>query len=263
LNDAAAEIKRRAQAQFGAAGDAYVRSAGHATGDDLERLRGIVAAEPVGRALDVATGGGHTALAIAPHARLVIASDLTEKMLRTAAPFVRGKGAANTGFAAADAEALPFADTVFDLVTCRIAPHHFADCARFVREIARVLAPNGRAVVIDSLSPDEPDLDRLLDNVERWRDPTHVRSYSRTEWLGFFRDAGLSVEETDVLTKTHDLDDWLARSRATPEDADRVRSALRTAPASARARFDISYNESGEPLSFADEKLLIAARRTA
>src|SRR5437762_1654620 len=80
----------------------------------------------------------------------------------------------------------------------------------------------GRAIVLDSLSPDERELDRLLDDVERWRDPSHVRSYTRGEWLGFFEAAGLRVEETAVFRKAHELQDWVARSRATPENVARV-----------------------------------------
>jgi SAM-dependent methyltransferase len=259
--ESAAEIKRRVREQFGSVGDAYVRSAGHAAGDDLAHLVEVARAEPVGRALDVATGGGHTALAVAAFADFVVASDLTEKMLGEAARFVASRQARNVAAVGADAEALAFRDGAFDLVTCRIAPHHFADCAAFVREVARVLRPGGRAIVIDSVSPDEQAIDELLDNVERWRDPTHVRSYTRAQWAGFFEAAGLGVELTAVHQKTHELDDWLARSRTSPEQMKRVRDALRSAAADARERLAIAYAEGGEPVSFADEKLLIVGRR--
>lgn len=259
--ESAAEIKRRVREQFGAAGDAYVRSAGHASGDDLEALVAVARREPIDRALDVATGGGHTALAVAAHARSVVASDLTEKMLVEAARHVTQRRVANVAPLLTDAEAIAARDGAFDLVTCRIAPHHFADCALFVREVARVLRPGGRAIVIDSVSPDEPHVDQLLDSVERWRDPTHVRSYTRGEWVRFFEEAGLRVEQTSVYLKTHELVDWIARSRATPENAEKVYSALRSAPADARERLVVEYDERGEPISFADEKLLIVGRK--
>lgn len=259
--ESAAEIKRRVRKQFGAAGDAYVRSAGHAAGDDLQQLIQIARAEPVGRALDVATGGGHTAVAVAAHAGSVVASDLTEEMLVEAARFFVQKGTANVAPVAADAEALAFRDGVFDLVTCRIAPHHFADCGLFVREVARVLRPGGRAIVIDSQSPEEPEIDRLLDNVERWRDPTHVRSYRRSEWERFYAAAGLALEHAAMHLKAHPLEDWLARSRTPPDSEAKVREALRKASAAERERLGIAYDEVGEPVSFADEKLLIVGRK--
>lgn len=135
--------KARVQDQFGATAAAYVASAGHAAGDDLAQLVAWNEGGPEKAALDVATGGGHTALALAAHYGRVVASDLTAPMLAAAEGFIRGKGIANVDFRLADAEALPFGDAEFDAVSCRIAPHHFPDPARFVAEVARVLKPGG------------------------------------------------------------------------------------------------------------------------
>src|SRR5213076_3012852 len=87
-----------------------VASTGHAGGDDLERLLAWVRACRPGRALDVATGGGHTALALAGVAREVVAFDLTEPMLRAAREFIRSRGSTNVAFVLGDVEALPFRD---------------------------------------------------------------------------------------------------------------------------------------------------------
>ena len=127
-------IKNLVQAQFGAVAERYVTSAIYAHGSDLARM--IELAQPRGdeRLLDIATGGGHTALAFAPHVREVVATDLTPRMLEVAEAFIREQGAANVTFQVADAEALPFPDADFDIVTTRIAPHHFPNpqpvCAR-------------------------------------------------------------------------------------------------------------------------------------
>ena len=105
--------KRRrngARRQYGAVGDAYVRSAGHAGGNDLARLVELAAPQSHKRVLDIATGGGHVAKAFAPHVAEVVASDLTPEMLATAEAFIRGLGIENVTFALADAENLPFAD---------------------------------------------------------------------------------------------------------------------------------------------------------
>src|SRR5215217_1678581 len=98
-------IKNLVQAQFGAVAERYVTSAIHARGGDLARM--IELAQPRGdqRLLDIATGGGHTALAFAPHVREVVATDLTPKMLAAAEAFVRGQAATNVRFEHADAEA--------------------------------------------------------------------------------------------------------------------------------------------------------------
>ena len=73
----------------------------------------------------------------------MIASDLTAEMLVEAAKLAKAKGFANMETAPADAEALPFEDARFDLVTCRIAPHHFPDIPTFVAEVWRTLKPGG------------------------------------------------------------------------------------------------------------------------
>src|SRR5438067_595275 len=85
-------IKDRVQAQFGPAAQSYVHSAGHARGDDLRRLVELARLSGDERVLDIATGGGHTALAFAPHVREVVASDLTPQMLAAAEAFIREQG---------------------------------------------------------------------------------------------------------------------------------------------------------------------------
>ncbi len=131
------------------------------------------------RALDISTGGGHTALAIAPHVHSVAVTDLTPRMLATARTFLTEQGVSNATYVIADAERLPFLDASFDLVTVRIAPHHYADAPRAAREMARVLTPGGRLLFIDNIAPEDPELDRLMNDWERRRDPSHVRALHR------------------------------------------------------------------------------------
>jgi ubiquinone/menaquinone biosynthesis C-methylase UbiE len=124
----------------------------------------------------MATGGGHTALALAPIARHVTACDVTEPMLRAARGFLRERGAARAGFVAGDVQALPFRDGAFDVVTCRIAAHHFADVASAVREVRRVLRPGGSFLLQDILGHDDAAAAAFITEVERRRDPSHVRA---------------------------------------------------------------------------------------
>ena len=133
----------------------YVSSQSHAKGYDLDRLVEIAKPQPTWKMLDIATGGGHTALKFAPLVKSVIASDLTEKMLTAAEAHIQEKGAVNVSFKIADAEDLPFENTRFDLVTCRIAPHHFPDVQKFTQEAARVLKPGGFLLVQDHVLPED------------------------------------------------------------------------------------------------------------
>ena len=146
--------KSLVQQQFGAHAAAYVTSSVHAKGASLGRLVELVRPQPTWQALDVATGAGHTAAAFAPHVGRVIASDLTEEMLQEAAKLAKAKGLANMETARADAEALPFEDARFDLVTCRIAPHHFPDIPSFVAEVCRSLKAGGTFALVDNIAPD-------------------------------------------------------------------------------------------------------------
>jgi ubiquinone/menaquinone biosynthesis C-methylase UbiE len=252
---------RRVRAQFAPAAEAYVVSAGHATGSDLQRLVEVARPSRQDRALDVATGGGHTALALAPSVASVLATDLVPEMLRAAARLIRGEGGSNVAFAVADAQALPLADASFDLVTCRIAPHHFADAARFAAEVGRVLRPGGRLVLIDSIGDEDPDLDGLLDELERRRDPTHVRSHPLAAWRAMLADAGLAVDHEETFRRTHVWSDWTARSGMPEGDRAALEAFLRGAPERFRERYAVRLLEGGAIESWVDFKCLIRATK--
>lgn len=250
--------KARVKAQFGATAQSYVQSTTHASGDDLARMVELSGVTAESRVLDVATGGGHTALAFAPHAGHVVASDLTAAMLQAAQAFILGKGAQNVSFQVADAEALPFADGEFDILTCRIAPHHFAAIRQAVREFARVLRPGGRFVLVDSLVPADPELDAFINGAEVLRDPTHVRSYTEAEWRSFVEGAGMIVQQTEVHLKKHNFPDWVARAQMGAEAAAELTQRYLNASPAVKAQFQIQIEE-GQVRSYVDQKLLLVA----
>jgi len=231
-----AEVRR----QFGSSAEQYLTSAIHAAGEDLARLPAIAGLTGAEEVLDVATATGHTALALAPHARRVVGVDLTPEMLDIARRQAERRGISNVAFALADAEALPFADRAFDVVTCRIAAHHFPAVDRFCREAARVLRPGGRLVVVDNVAPEEPELDRFINEVEKLRDPSHHRAYRLSEWQAFVEGAGLGFAVIYRFVSRVDREDWLRRANTPPAVADEVRSRLATAPPAAKERFGIT-----------------------
>lgn len=228
LKDAGREESR---ARFGAFAQRYVTSQTHAQGEELERMIAIAQPEPGWLALDVATGGGHTALRFAPWVRQVIATDLTSGMLAAARTYICAQGVGNVAFGLADAQELPFPAQTFDLVTCRIAPHHFTDCPRFLREGARVLVPGGLLLVQDHLLPEDPIAARYVDAFERLRDPSHIGAYAESEWVALFRRAGLVVEHTEPLVKQHPFLSWAERQDCSPETIERLVGMLQGAPA--------------------------------
>ena len=137
------QIHNEVQTQFGNSPEYYAASPVHAEGDTLAVI--VEFAQPRGteRALDIATGTGFAAFAIAPKVARVTATDLTYQMVIKARELAGGRGLSNVEFQVAAAESLPFDAESFDIVTCRIAPHHFQNVPAFLSESYRVLRPSG------------------------------------------------------------------------------------------------------------------------
>ena len=233
--------KEQVQQQFGRTAAAYATSTVHAKGASLARLVEWVQPRPDWLALDVATAAGHTALTFAPHVAHVIATDLTAEMLPVAASLAAEKSVTTMRFAQADAESLPFVGGSFNLVACRIAPHHFPNVGRFVAESARLLRPGGILAVVDNIVPGGEgkrgktkrlyeEAGRYVNAFEKLRDPSHHRCLTLAEWQAEFRAAGLTVSHQETAWKGMDFDDWVARMQVAAPDVVRLRVMLRQAP---------------------------------
>ncbi|MBN2500801.1 MAG: class I SAM-dependent methyltransferase [Anaerolineales bacterium] len=254
------DSKSKSKARYSQFAQGYVTSQTHAKGDDLERLVEIAQPQPEWEMLDVATGGGHTALKFASHVRHVWATDLTPKMLQAAEKHLRGKGIENVNFKLADAEDLPFANGTFDMVTCRIAPHHFPDCARFVREGARVLKSGGLLLVQDHVLPEDAEAARYVDDFERLRDPSHNRAFARGEWMKMFTAAGLQVEHTEEIVKRHQLIPWAERQGNSAQIIAQLVELLKHAPTAAASWLQ-AENVGTPDANFVNHHILIAGRK--
>ena len=181
--------------------EAYRSAADQQAGEDLELLVSWAEGK---NALDVATGGGHTARRLREEGFEVVTLD--------PAPGMRAD-------VLAPAEHIPFADESFDTVATRIAPHHFSDIRAATGEMARVAR---RVVLVEDTLYDGED----VEEAERLHDPTHVRSYSEQEWRSFLEDAGLRVEEVELQQKRRDFVAWCERTGCTAAERERVRELL-------------------------------------
>jgi ubiquinone/menaquinone biosynthesis C-methylase UbiE len=233
--------KSLAQQQFGAAAADYATSTVHARGESLARLVELVAPKKRWRVLDVATGAGHTALALAPHVAKVTASDITEAMLAEAKKLTTARGLGNVKTVQAKAEDLPFPDMSVDLVTCRLAAHHFGDVAAFTTEAYRVLMPNGLLAVVDNLSPDQeifPALSaedarhwtKAYNAFEKLRDPSHGHCLSHTAWREVLGKAGFDIVAAEHMDQDLEFGPWVTRMRCDEATVARLRALLHEQP---------------------------------
>ena len=202
--------KKSVQEQFGAHARTYITSRPHAKGASLQRLVELVEPQPDWQVLDIATAAGHTAFAFAPHVAHVCATDITAEMLTVAREQVAARGVDNVTVEHADAENLPYADNHFELLTCRIAPHHFPNVDAFLRESVRVLRPGGILAVVDNVVPEGVAGD-YVNAFEKLRDPSHGRCLSVEEWLVGYTQAGLELTQHEIIEKQMVFEDWAAR----------------------------------------------------
>ncbi len=213
--------------RFGRHAEAYATAKTFAHADELALLVRLAEPQAGWSVLDVATGAGHTALAFAPRVARVVATDIALPMLEQGRRLAAERGLSNVAFEQADAERLPYAGGSFDLVTCRIAPHHFAAPALFLAGARRVLRPGGRLLVQDHVLPDDDAAARAVDGFERLRDPSHVRAFSRGEWTRMLRDAGFREVRDELVLKRHDFAEWTARQGCSEETVARLVALMR------------------------------------
>lgn len=239
------ESYKQVQKQFGRAADAYTRSPVFAEGEDLGWLVEQAGGERHAYALDIGTGAGHAAFALAPCAENIVGLDITPQMVQAALRNASERGIAHYRAGVGNAEHLPFPDESFSLVICRYTGHHFHNPARVVREVARILTGDGRFLVVDNTSPDYAAADRWINRVEVLRDPSHVREWSQGEWQRFFGNAGLDFAVTHTWLKMLEFDDWVARQQTPPDAVAELRALFAAAPPVMRETFGIEWPRFG------------------
>ncbi len=231
--------KQSVRDHFGPVAAHYATAIVHRTGPDLEALVDRAEVRGDEHVLDVGCGAGHTALQLAPNVARVDALDLTRPMLDQVERLAAERGLDNVHTRLGDAEAIPFPDESFEIITCRLCAHHFQRPGRAVSEMFRVLAPGGRLILIDIVSPDSPGLDTFLNAFELLRDPSHVRDQSLAQWQTMLGAAGFTVDHSESWPMRIDFDAWIARIGAPPEAASALRFMFGLASREVRAHFEI------------------------
>ncbi|OGO41469.1 MAG: hypothetical protein A2Z04_03535 [Chloroflexi bacterium RBG_16_57_9] len=227
---------------------AYATSTNLIVGN-TEALRLIVQhldPSPETRVLDVAAGTGFLSLALAECVREIVAYDLTPAMLAQAEAAAAARGLTNLRTQLGPAEQLPFPEASFDLVTCRLAIHHFADPARPVAEMRRVCRPDGRVALIDIIAPEDPAIATRYNALERARDPSHTVALSRSALRYLAAGAGLVVIDEYTWQLEVNFQNWVALTQTPAPVVAELRQALMA---------DVASNQTGMQPHFKDDHL--------
>ncbi|PGY14282.1 class I SAM-dependent methyltransferase [Bacillus sp. AFS031507] len=252
------DIKKDVQQQFGKSADSYVSSTIHKDGNDLQKLLEMAMTTGEEELLDVATGGGHTANAFASCVKKVTAVDLTPEMLAAAQNYIIDNGHQNVEFIIGDAEVLPFSEGVFDIVTCRIAPHHFPNVNKFVDEVHRVLKPSGQFLLDDNVVPEEEEYDLFYNTIEKWRDYSHFRAWKKSEWLRMLEISGFEIFEWHRFEKTFHYEPWCNRMNLPEDEKDKLTQFILSASPKVKEKFKIIIKDN-QIISFVGEAVILRA----
>ncbi|MFD1849117.1 class I SAM-dependent methyltransferase [Oceanobacillus bengalensis] len=220
--------------------EAYVTSKTHAKGSDLTLLVNWLEAQPEMQVLDIATGGGHVAKHLSPYVKTVFATDLTKEMLENTATHLTNLN--NIHYIIADAEELPFLDNSFDIITCRIAAHHFPNPEKFIKEVERVLKIKGKFLFIDNIAAEDNIHDQFVNTLEKMRDYSHVKSRKITEWQTFFHKYNLSILHQKKNKKQLPYEEWVTRTMDDEAEIEKVNKFIRNAPEHLKNYFQIAMS---------------------
>ncbi|WP_424950806.1 class I SAM-dependent methyltransferase [Deinococcus sp.] len=257
-------MTKSSREQFDTHAKNYAASAVHRFGASLPVLLALAAPQPHEAALDVATGTGNTAFAVAEFAGRVTGLDVSPGMLAQARERAEREDVQNVVFLEGEAEKLPFPDASFDLVTSRHAPHHFRDVAVFLAEVRRVLRPGGRFVLADQITPHGEAQQELHDWVEVWegtRDPSHFRQRTAEEWRTLAAGAGFAWTPEQVVPYRLEFGWWTEQAGCSPETVEVLRGHARRASPAIRAAMGLEFGPDGQVTAFHSPVMVVRLER--
>jgi ubiquinone/menaquinone biosynthesis C-methylase UbiE len=151
-------------------------------------------------------------------------------MLAKTAELAARRGLTNVETRPADAEALPFDDASFDLVTCRLAFHHFPNPRQAIAEFARVLKPGGVLGFSDNIVVPDKQAAGYYNAYEKLRDPSHNWVYPLVRLQAMFEEASLRVEATRELSKEFEFHEWADRQHVSEANKEKLLEMMRRIP---------------------------------
>lgn len=216
------------RARFAATADRVAARADEGADALRESLRRFLHLSGEERVVDVGTGAGAVAVALAQFVRRVVGVDAVPELLEQARR--RAEGLENVEFVEGDATALGFAPGSFDLATCVRVLHHVRRPELVASELTRVVRPGGRVFIVDQLAPGDPLLAIETDRFERARDPSHQRLLPDNDVRFLLEMNGLVVERAEVRQEQRELEPYLDLAGCEGDERER---ALGLAPGTA------------------------------
>lgn len=210
--------------------------------------------------LDVGTGSGDTARAVASHVREVVAIDSSIDAIERCRDLNRAAGINNITPLKMDAEKLLFPDEHFDAVTCRLATHHFRDLPQAFQEMARVLKKGAPLVIADRLCPEDRELSAFIHTIGKLRDSTFTTVLTIDQWKQLLESSGLSLTTYSAFKETINVLHWLDRSPLTEDQKQRIYDAFQNASPAVRGYFSV-VDKSGRAFEYTDDKVFIRAEK--
>ena len=244
---------------FGEHAQDYSRSRSHAQGADLDALIRALKPKKSEVALDVATGTGFTAVALAGVVGHVTGIDVTDEMLAQAGRLARERGRTNIRLELGDALEIGYPNSSFDIVTTRRATHHFDDVPKFLREARRVLRSGGRLGIVD-MSPPE-GAEAFSNRIEKLRDRSHVKAFAQSAWESMVSKAGLRILSSEILGESVTFRRWLYPVEAGGREEEAIRRAWGSAPPKVKRLLAARF-EKGRVEGWMKSRIILVASKT-
>jgi ubiquinone/menaquinone biosynthesis C-methylase UbiE len=210
-NDAGVDVSHQelVRAEFSRQAEAMASAPAFSAAAIIDRFKDAIASKASGVMLDLACGPAILLASLASTMRLSVGADVTPKMIQMARATCAASPA-TTQFIESLAECLPFATAAIDCVVTRLSIHHFLDPLVVLREVKRVLKPDGLLVIGDLTSSEDPTESRLHNALEQLRDPSHIRMLPESELLQIVNAAGFRVIATGHWLQQRQFKEWAA-----------------------------------------------------
>ena len=234
---------------FGPQAGVYAESKVHIRDDSLDSVQRLTGPDflegttPYRWAVDIGTGAGFTAFAMTEVSERVVATDITQPMLRQAKRIGGERELGNLSLSQNAAESLPFSDGSLDLITCRVAAHHFRDFEAALNEARRTLRSGGSLVIADSIAPGGRRRRRVDERHRAAQGFSHIENRKISVITGMLADRGFEVVGSEHERVYLWFNDWVLRTKVSESEVAALRREFQEATPEVTEAFQVGELE--------------------